>query len=88
MKIQLTKTTPIPDETWEKSSAHPVQPVATNYAGTVLEVGDELGERLIREGNAVEFGNAAEKPTGGVGIPTDTTGEAIGRTFLRRGSED
>lgn len=79
MKIQLTKTTPIPDETWKKSKEHPVQPVATNYAGAELEVSEQLGQRLVDEGCAVILG---EPGGSGEAIPTDTTGEMITRTFI------
>lgn len=52
VKIKLTQTAHIPDETWIESEEHPVQPVATNYAGAVLGVGIKTARRLIREGKA------------------------------------
>ena len=70
--IKLTKTAAIPDESWKASKEHPVQPVATNYAGAEIEVSAELADRLVQEGRAIYLAAA---------IPTDTTGEAIGRTF-------
>jgi hypothetical protein len=79
MKIQLTKTTPIPDETWKPSKEHPVQPVATNYAGAELEVSKELADRLVGEGCAVILGAPVES---GEAIGPDTTGEKVTRTFL------
>ena len=81
-KIKLTKTTPIPDETWKASKEQPVQPVATNYAGAELEVSEELAARLVQEGCALYVGEPSE--LGGDPIPSDTTGEMIGRTFGAR----
>jgi hypothetical protein len=51
-RIQLTQTVHIPDEAYEGEG--PV-PVATNYAGAVFEVSDELADRLIAESKAIEI---------------------------------
>lgn len=53
-RIVLTKMVQIPDETFVPTKKQPNPPTATNYAGAVLEVSDELAERLMGEGSAVE----------------------------------
>ena len=57
--IKLTKMTQIPDETHVPSEEQPTAPTATNYPGAVIEVSDELADRLIADGHAVEH---AEPP--------------------------
>ena len=56
MKIKLTQTAQIPDEGWdpEKAEKGATRPSATNYAGTVLEVGEKVGAQLIADGFAID----------------------------------
>lgn len=52
MIVKLLATEHIPDETWQ--DADMPAPTATNYAGAILEVSDELGASLLAKGTAVE----------------------------------
>ena len=60
-QIQLTKTTQIPDENHE-GEGEPAS--ATNYAGSVVDVSDEVAAKLIAAGHAIEHVPVADEPAG------------------------
>ncbi len=51
-QVRLLKTVQIPDETFIPTKDNPSPPTATNYAGAVLNLGDELADELIEDGRA------------------------------------
>lgn len=71
MKIKLLETCHIPDEVWTKTEEHPEQPIATNYAGAVLEISKENALPLIRDRKAVAL------DASGAQIEVDEEGEPV-----------
>lgn len=71
-QVKLLKTAQIPDENHD-GEGEPQS--ATNYAGAVLDVGDEIADQLIAEGKA----ELHTPPTGDE--PVGETAAAVARVF-------
>ena len=75
-QVKLIKTAQIPDENHE-GDGEPQS--ATNYAGAILQLGDELADRLIAEGKAEPH----VAPPSADDAPTNEAPAAVVRTFGR-----
>jgi hypothetical protein len=73
-QVKLLETTQIPDETHVGTTP---APTATNYAGAVLDLGNELADRLIEEGKAKL--HVAPQPE--ADAPAGETAATVVRTF-------